>query len=233
MYDEVSYAFFRTEPSFVYRKADGTLRRAKGTLRADLIQVLPFMKKLQFFFSTRFDLRERKGKQKKESFPPNPLLKNKQEKGLEEKTIYIADGDFSGFSSDEKEQPEEEKQTAKVVRLKGHQYLSATLRARQEAFAAELRTYDGIYTREALNDFFNYWAEENKETGEMLWETKKTWNLSKRLKRWVSNMYTNANSAAVIRMNRLKKQQATAASRMPPSSAPLLNLSCRYPTAST
>ena len=140
---------------------------------------------------------------------------------------------FSGCSSDDDEPAGEAKKPVETVRLKGHQNLSAGLRARLEAFAAEVRAYDGVYTREALNDFFNYWSEENKETGEMLWETKKTWNLSKRLKRWVSNMYTNANSAAVIRMNRLKKQQATAASRMPPSSAPLLNLSCRYPTAST
>ena len=33
----------------------------------------PFIKKLQFFFSTRFDLRERKGKQKKKASPQTPL----------------------------------------------------------------------------------------------------------------------------------------------------------------
>ena len=33
----------------------------------------PFIKKLQFFFSTRFDLRERKVKQKKKASPQTPL----------------------------------------------------------------------------------------------------------------------------------------------------------------
>ena len=45
----------------------------------------PFIKKLQFFFSTRFDLKERRGKKQKESFPPYPLLKNKTKKGKKRK----------------------------------------------------------------------------------------------------------------------------------------------------
>ena len=49
-------------------------------------------KKLQYHFETKFSLKERKRKAKKENFPPNPLLKEKQTKEIEENTyIYVCD----------------------------------------------------------------------------------------------------------------------------------------------
>ena len=42
-------------------------------------------KKLQYHFETKFSLKERKRKAKKENFPPNPLIKEKQAKEIEEK----------------------------------------------------------------------------------------------------------------------------------------------------
>jgi hypothetical protein len=46
-------------------------------------------KKLQYHFDTKFSLKERKRKTKKENFPPNPLIKEKQKKEKEE-TAYIS-----------------------------------------------------------------------------------------------------------------------------------------------
>ena len=49
-------------------------------------------KKLQYHFETKFSLKERKRKAKKENFPPNPLLKEKQTKEKEENAyIYVCD----------------------------------------------------------------------------------------------------------------------------------------------
>ena len=42
-------------------------------------------KKLQYHFETKFSLKERKRKAKKENFPPNPLIKEKQAKEIEKK----------------------------------------------------------------------------------------------------------------------------------------------------
>ena len=42
-------------------------------------------KKLQYHFETKFSLKERKRKAKKENFPPNPLIKEKQTKEIEKK----------------------------------------------------------------------------------------------------------------------------------------------------
>jgi hypothetical protein len=46
-------------------------------------------KKLQYHFDTKFSLKERKRKTKKENFPPNPLLKEKQKKEKEQ-NAYIS-----------------------------------------------------------------------------------------------------------------------------------------------
>ena len=49
-------------------------------------------KKLQYHFETKFALKERKRKAKKENFPPNPLIKEKQTKEKEENAyIYVCD----------------------------------------------------------------------------------------------------------------------------------------------
>ena len=61
----------------------------------DLFKALT--KKLQYFFCTRLNLKERRGKQKKENFPPNPLLKEKQTKGEEEKTLSLEIGAKEAF----------------------------------------------------------------------------------------------------------------------------------------
>lgn len=52
------------------------------------------MKKLQFFFRSKFSLKERKERKKKEKFPPFPLIKKKEKKRKEEKTNAYVGGVF-------------------------------------------------------------------------------------------------------------------------------------------
>ena len=146
----------------------------------------PFIKKLQFFFSTRFDLRERKGKQKKESFPPNPLIKKKQEKTQEERTCMCVDDNFSGVSSGS----------------------SDAFGRRKDAFRKECLALIGKYGAQQVGDFYHYWAEETKDGGKMRWETKKTWNTEFRMARWAKNEYTSKNDSANIRLEKVRQQQA-------------------------
>ena len=55
-------------------------------------------KKLQHHFETRFILKERKRKAKKEKIPPNPLLKEKQTKEKEEKNPpTVGDAELEAF----------------------------------------------------------------------------------------------------------------------------------------
>ena len=53
---------------------------------ADKDMTTKLCKKLQYHFETKFSLKERKRKAKKENFPPNPLIKEKQTKDKEQKT---------------------------------------------------------------------------------------------------------------------------------------------------
>ena len=146
----------------------------------------PFIKKLQFFFVTRFDLRERKGKQKKESFPPNPLIKEKKEKAEGERTNERAERDFSGVSFGS----------------------SDAFGRRKDAFRKECLALIGKYEAQQVADFYYYWAEETKYGGKMRWETKKTWNTEFRMARWKGNQYSTATTVAGIRLKKVKQQQA-------------------------
>jgi len=51
----------------------------------------------------------------------------------------------------------------------------------------ELKNYLNIYDKEMLNDFFDYWTEPNKSQTKLRYELEKTWDLSRRLKRWAKN----------------------------------------------
>ena len=126
-------------------------------------------KKLQYHFETKFNLKDRKRKTKKENFPPNPLIKEKEIKEKEQKhthTVCDAKSDF-----------------------------------RKLCFS-----YAQQYDSQRLADFYNYWSEED-ESGRMLWQTKRFWNIENRLKRWMNNANTASDTAAAIRLKKVQKQQ--------------------------
>jgi hypothetical protein len=80
--------------------------------------------------------------------------------------------------------------------------------ARREAFHQECLGYVGLYDTQELSNFFNYWSEENTKTGKMRYEDERHWNTERRLKRWVKNQYSSANTAAELRLEKAKKGKA-------------------------
>lgn len=54
-------------------------------------------------------------------------------------------------------------------------------------FKDELSQFADRYSKDMLNDFFEYWTEPNKSHTKMLFETKQTWDTSRRLSRWERN----------------------------------------------
>lgn len=62
-----------------------------------------------------------------------------------------------------------------------------SLEQREKDFYDQLATYLGIYTKEMLREFYDYWREPNKSKTKMKWEQERTWDLSLRLKRWAAN----------------------------------------------
>ena len=102
------------------------------------------LKKLNYFFSSKISLKQRKRRKEKENFPPYPLLKGKvkQEKG--EKNIYThtAVGETGIVFSD--------------------------LDQRKEAFKMECWARRNDYDRKMLANFFNYWSDVNPKTHKIL-----------------------------------------------------------------
>lgn len=161
------------------------------------------MKKLQFFFRSKMSLKERKERKKKENFPPNPLLKEKDKNRKEEKNLSLVGDAILSSQKDDMTM-------AQGPRLKGHSHLSSTLNARRgefwQACAARIGK-DEKYDSRVVEDFFSYWAQENPKTGKMRFEEQRYWNLDARLKQWISKSYAATDTAAAIRMKRLQKQQ--------------------------
>ena len=138
-------------------------------------------KKLQYFFSAKINLKERKRKKtEKEKLPPTPPLKGKEkQKERAEKNFFCAAGE-KGEAVNEK----------------------------KEAFRKQCLAYVGKYDTARLTDFFNYWSEETRTTKRMRFEGQRYWNLEKRLARWVQNSYAADNTAAAIRLRKAKKRLA-------------------------
>ena len=139
-------------------------------------------RRMKYFFSSNFNLKERKRKTEKEILPPTPLSIEKENKEKEEKTREIAGREISVPFSD--------------------------LDARRNVFRQAVWARRDKYEVQMLADFFNYWSDENPKTHKMRFEEQRYWNIDRRLPRWKSNQFSAANVQAAIRLKRTQKQQA-------------------------
>lgn len=64
---------------------------------------------------------------------------------------------------------------------------SASIEQRQLDFRNKVAEFLNEYPKEMLRAFYDYWTELNQGGRKMRWEMQKTWDLSKRLKRWSNN----------------------------------------------
>ena len=144
------------------------------------------LKRLSYFFTVRISLKERKGRKAKESFPPNPLIKEIEKKAKEMKPLPPAERGMEGRN----------------------RRLFESLETRREAFRRECLQFRGSCDDQHLASFFNYWSEANESTGKMRFEEQRYWSIDKRLARWVNKSYAAADTAAAIRLKKTKAKQA-------------------------
>ena len=78
------------------------------------------------------------------------------------------------------------------------------LTEKQMAFWLELEQYIGKYDRQTVLRFFYYWAEEDKRSGLMKWETEKSWNTKYRLAIWSKRSFEVNDQAAALRLSKAK-----------------------------
>ena len=155
-------------------------------------------RRMKYFFSSSFNLKERKRKTEKEILPPTPLSIEKENKEKEEKTTLSAGRELSLPLSD--------------------------LEKRQNAFKMDIWNHRGDLDMDMLNDFFFYWTDVNPRTKKMRFEEQRYFSVEKRLQRWKKNEISNSIAASKIRLKRTRKrdeqeqteaelQQAVAAQR--------------------
>lgn len=68
------------------------------------------------------------------------------------------------------------------------------LQRRKDAFISSLDQYRQIYGDAMIDEFADYWTEPNKSQSKMRYELERTWDLSRRLKRWASNNIKQPNN---------------------------------------
>ena len=137
-------------------------------------------KKLQYFFSAKISLRERKRKKtENEKLPPTPPIKEKEKpKEIEERTSVRAESEKS-----------------------------SCLDKRREKFRKECLAYVNQYDNNLLRNFFKYWSEDSHHSGKMRFEAERFWNLENRLELWMSNQYSSDIEGAAIRLEKTKKKK--------------------------
>ena len=152
----------------------------------DRRRVADIVKKTKGMFDSRFSLKERKRKTKKQKGLPlaHPTKEKETNKEKAGKTRESAAGATSVPVS--------------------------VLDEGQQAFWDECQTYIGRpYDKQMVKNFFLYWAE--RRTGgdsRMLWQTKRTWNTAFRLATWSRRSYNVNDELAAISLNRCKARQA-------------------------
>lgn len=73
---------------------------------------------------------------------------------------------------------------------------------RKEVFKKEVFLFQNQFLQETLNNFYNYWTEENRQTGRLKFEDEKYWNLESRLHNWKSFKTKTQEKKRPINLNR-------------------------------
>lgn len=139
-------------------------------------RVSGLMKILNYNFGAKLVLKERKRNKEKEKTPLHPSMKEKENKEKDEKKTDCAKRNFS-----------------------------VPLDERKMAFLLDCQQFIEQYGKQVVDDFFNYWSEEDGPNGKMLFETKRTWNTAKRMYAWANNEYTCHTKAARFRLAKTKQ----------------------------
>ena len=61
------------------------------------------------------------------------------------------------------------------------------IKERESLFQKTLLPFYAEYSKDTVDEFFNYWSEPNQSKTKMKFELEKTWDLSRRLKTWQKN----------------------------------------------
>lgn len=74
----------------------------------------------------------------------------------------------------------------------------------KKIFKTEIFKFSNSFSQDHLESFFNYWCQENKQTGRLKFEDEQYWNLEFKLKNWVNfpKVNKNQNTKRALNINR-------------------------------
>ena len=75
------------------------------------------------------------------------------------------------------------------------------LEEKTHLFKKQVFEFQSQYDLEMLEEFVLYWTEPNKSNTKLKYELEKTWDYSRRLKRWANNMQTNSSPSQKFQLN--------------------------------
>jgi len=64
------------------------------------------------------------------------------------------------------------------------------IKERNILFKKQVFEFSEQFDKSLLNEFYDYWSESNKSNTKMRYEQEKTWDLSRRIKRWANNNFS-------------------------------------------
>jgi DNA-binding transcriptional MocR family regulator len=67
---------------------------------------------------------------------------------------------------------------------------------RKKVFKTEIFKFSNSFSQEHLESFYNYWCQENNQTGRLKFEDEMYWNLEFKIKNWVN--YPNSVSKSAV-----------------------------------
>ena len=138
-------------------------------------------KKLRYFFETKCNLKERKGKKReKEETPPDSLLEEKEKiKRKEQKTTHTPKKKFW-----------------------------ASIEERREAFRKKCFEYEDEYNSAFIDDFYNWFSETSEDGKTMRFEGERYFSVKNRLTKWKFNGVSSEKEVAAARAEFVKKKQS-------------------------
>jgi hypothetical protein len=124
------------------------------------------------------------GRPKSQTKPKNPSLFLETQKSL-------TDTDTDTDTVKEKEEIVKEK-------------IAISIEMRQSNFYKSISFFVSEYPKDTLRDFYEYWSEKSRGGAKMRYELEKTWELSKRLKKWKQNEEKFKTTEKIVKSNQTK-----------------------------
>lgn len=84
------------------------------------------------------------------------------------------------------------KQLTTIEEYKENKEVKNSIEDRKLKFANTIKPFIDLYGKDVCREFYAYWTEPNKSNTKLKFELEKTWDIKRRLERWVNNDFNKS-----------------------------------------